>query len=97
MDGTHIACSPSATEHDTARNWKGGVSQNTLACCSFDMHFQYMLSGWDSGSAADATLFHNARHIDLSIPEGKYYLANAGFSVCDHLLVPYCGVCYHLA
>jgi hypothetical protein len=96
MDGTHIACSPSAAERDAARNRKGGVSQNTLACCSFDMRFQYMLSGWE-GSAADATLFHNARHIDLRIPEGKYYLADAGFGVCDHLLVPYRGVRYHLA
>jgi len=34
---------------------------------------------------------------DLTIPPGKFYLADAGFGVCDSLLVPFCGVCYHLA
>ena len=32
----------------------------------------------------------------LVVPEGKYYLADAGFGVCDQLLLPYQGVCYHL-
>ena len=31
-----------------------------------------------------------------SIPEGKYYLADAGYPLCDALLVPFQGVCYHL-
>ena len=46
---------------------------------------------------ADATMYHNACLTDLPISEGKYYLADAGFGVCDVLLVPYRGVCYHLA
>ena len=32
-----------------------------LACCSFDMKFQYMASGHD-GSAADARMFQHARY-----------------------------------
>ncbi|RDB30577.1 hypothetical protein Hypma_006985 [Hypsizygus marmoreus] len=51
---------------------------------------------WE-GSAADAMLFHDARTSDLPIPDGKYYLADAGFGACDTLLVPYRGVRYHLA
>jgi len=96
MDGTHIVCCPSAAECTVNWNQKGGVTQNTLACCSFDMQFQFMQSGWE-GSVADATMYHNACFTDLPIPEGKYYLANAGFGVCDVLLVPYWRVCYHLA
>jgi len=96
MDGTHIACCPSAEERQLSRNRKGGVSQNCLACCSFDLRFQYILSGWD-GSTADSTLYNNARLTDLYIPEGKYYLADAGFGICHALLVPYRGVRYHLA
>lgn len=96
IDGTHINCCPSTLERPTARNRKGGVSQNCLACCSFHLRFQYMLSGWD-GSAADASLYNDARQHDLSIPEGRYYLADAGFGACDALLVPYRGVRYHLA
>jgi len=96
MDGTHIACAPSATERAANRNRKGGVTQNTLACCSFDMEFQFMQSGWE-GSVADFTMYHRARLVDLPIPDGKYYLADAGFGVCYSLLVPYHGVQYHLA
>jgi hypothetical protein len=96
MDGTHINCCPSSEERHLARDRKGGVSQNTLACCSFDMRFQYMMSGWD-GCAADASMYNDARLSDLAIPEGKYYLADAGFGMCDSLLIPYRGVHYHLA
>ncbi|PPQ85702.1 hypothetical protein CVT25_002716, partial [Psilocybe cyanescens] len=96
MDGSYISCCPSAAERDASRNRKGFVSQNTLACCSFDFRFQYILSGWEV-SVADATLYHNARATDLKIPDGKFYLADAGFGVCDHILVPYRGTRYHLA
>jgi hypothetical protein len=33
---------------------------------------------------------------DFCIPDGKYYLADAGFPNCKVLLVPYRGVRYHL-
>ena len=96
MDGTHINCCPSAAERDGCWNWKGGLSQNCLSCCSFDWHFLYLVSGWE-GSAADGALFSNSRFTDLTIPDGKFYLADAGFGACDSLLVPYHGVRYHLA
>jgi hypothetical protein len=60
------------------------------------MRFLYFLSGWE-GSAADATMYSHSRLTDLSIPVGKFYLADAGFGLCDALLVPYRGVRYHLA
>ena len=96
IDGTHINCTPSATGRDATRNRKGVYSQNCLAACSFDLHFTYFMSGWE-GSTHDLTLFHNAHQTDLCIPEGKYYLADAGFALSDALLVPYQSVRYHLA
>jgi hypothetical protein len=60
------------------------------------MRFLYILSGWE-GSTADATLFLDARVNDLTVPVGKYYLADAGFGSCDAALVPYRGERYHLA
>ncbi|KAF7372250.1 putative nuclease HARBI1 [Mycena venus] len=69
---------------------------NCLACCSQDMLFQYVLSGWE-GSVADAALYLDARLNDLTVPAGKYYLADAGFGSCDATLVPYRGFRYHLA
>jgi hypothetical protein len=96
MDGTHIDSAPPAADRQASRNRKGGVSMNCLACCSQDMRFLYMLSGWE-GLTADATLFLDARLNDLTVPEGKYYLADAGFGSCDAALVPYRSERYHLA
>ena len=96
IDGTHIACVPSADTRDAARNRKGFTSQNCLMCCDFDMLFTYVLSGWE-GSVPDATIYYDARMTDLAVPEGKYYLADAGFPNCPQLLVPYRGQRYHLA
>jgi len=95
LDGIHIACSPSAIDRHSAHNRKGFLSQNCLITCSFDLCFLYVLSGWE-GSAADATIYSNMC-VDFPIPQEKMYLANAGYSTCDELLIPYHGTCYHLA
>jgi len=42
-------------------------------------------------------MYATSRLVDLTIPEGKYYIADAGFGICNALLVPYRGICYHLA
>lgn len=57
--------------------------------------FKYIFSGWN-GSASDSTMYHDARRSDLTILVGKYFLADAGFPICDGLLIPYRGVRYHL-
>jgi hypothetical protein len=88
LDGTHINCSPSAEELHTACNRKGGVTQNCLAAVSFDMQFLFFVSGWD-GCASDASMYNNARLAGFAIPPGKCYLADAGFGICDALLIPY--------
>ncbi|KAF7349661.1 putative transposase [Mycena sanguinolenta] len=80
----------------SARNRKGGVTQNCLAVVSFNMRFLFFTSGWD-GCAADASMYSAARLRDLPIPEGKSYLADAGFGICEALLVPYRQTRYHLA
>ena len=95
VDGTHIACSPGPDERAGARNRKGFNSQNCLFACSFDFRFLYVLSGWE-GSATDVTVWNNARLVDFRVPEGKYYLADAGFASCPQLLVPYRNERYHL-
>jgi hypothetical protein len=93
IDGTHINCCPSVAKQQSAWNRKGGVTQNCLACCTFNLHFRYVLSG----SAADASVYNDACQTDLTVLARKFYLANAGFGACDLLLVPYCRVRYHLA
>jgi hypothetical protein len=60
------------------------------------MYFTYSLCGWE-GAAIDAHVFADAKAHDFIVPPGKYYLADAGFPVCDELLTPYRTVHYHLA
>jgi hypothetical protein len=48
------------------------------------------------GSVPDANLFNDARFVNLRIPHGKFYLADAGFALSKQLLIPYRGVRYHL-
>ena len=87
INGTHINATTSAELRQAARDHKGGITQNCLAICEFNMVFYYIFSGWD-GSAADSTMFYDARVTDLHIPAGKYYLADAGFPICEALLIP---------
>lgn len=96
LDGTHINAWTTAADRHASRDRKGQISQNCLAVCSFDFRFLYFIAGFE-GSVADATMFMHARLMDFMIPQGKYYLADAGFAACDTLLVPYRGVRYHLA
>jgi len=42
-------------------------------------------------------VFNDAHRTDFHIPEGRYYLADAGFASSDALLVPYRNVRYHLS
>ena len=92
IDGTQIICAPPLAMQSACRNHKGFVSQNCLFCCSFKLQFTYSYTGWE-GSATDARVFHAARLSGtLEIPDGKYYLADAGFGMCSQLLTPYPGV-----
>src|SRR5882724_4136731 len=95
LDGTHISACPPASDRARYGNRKGGISQNVLAATTFNMQFCYILSGWE-GSASDGGVFHDAHVHDLVILPGKYYLADAGYPICDALLVPFHGVRYHL-
>ena len=52
--------------------------------------------GWE-GSATDARVYESALSDGLVIPEGKYYLADAGFPSCKELLISYRSTWYHLA
>ena len=56
----------------------------------------FAYTGWE-GSATDARVYESALLEGLDIPEGKYYLADAGFPSCKELLIPYRSTRYHLA
>ena len=96
FDGIHVDIHVPAGDSMPWRNRKGVFTQNVLAVCGFDMLFHYVLPGWE-GSAYDVRVFQDAVYNQgFTIPEGKYYLADAGYFNCDFLLTPYVGVRYHL-
>ena len=96
IDGSHFNAHATASDRDALRDRNGALTTNALAICDFKMRFLHIQSGWE-GSVADAQMFHDARFTDLRIPDGKYFLADAGFPTCSSLLVPYRGPRYHLA
>jgi hypothetical protein len=91
LDGTHIPATPDPQNYKAFRNRKGWPSQNVLAACTFDLKFVDVLAGWE-GSASDAGIFSDAVCKDFKIPEGKYYLGDAGYALNSKCLTPYRGV-----
>jgi len=58
--------------------------QNCLVACTFDLLFVYNYSSWE-GSVEYLVMFNDACLNNLFIPAGKYFLANAGFPLCQCL------------
>jgi hypothetical protein len=94
-DGTLVEAMPSKAIRARYRNRKGNLTHNILGVCDFEGQWVYFLCGWE-GSASDSAIFAEARRLDFSIPPGCFYLGDAGFPLCDTVLVPYRGVRYHL-
>ena len=76
-------------------NRKGQITQNIMAAYKFDLQFCYILAGWE-GLAYDGKVLNDAFDKGFVIPEGKYYLCDAGYTLRKCCLTPYCGVRYHL-
>ena len=91
IDGMHIPMHVPKAVHAAYRNWKGNISQNVLTATTMNMMFAYVLPGWE-GSATDSHIFNDAHANDFIIPEGWYYLADAGYPNYNVLLVPYRGM-----
>ncbi|XP_044447927.1 protein ALP1-like isoform X1 [Triticum aestivum] len=93
LDGTHI---PAFVPENIANRFRGRKSyptQNVLAVVDFDLRFTYVLAGWE-GSTHDSVVLKAAlnRTNGIPMPEGKYYLADAGYAARPGILPPYRGV-----
>ncbi|KAF7348750.1 putative nuclease HARBI1-like protein [Mycena venus] len=95
VDGVHFLAYVLEQHIARYRDRHGTITQNCIAACDFEMLFVFLMAGYE-GTAADGLLFAQARRNGFSLPEGCYYLADAGFPNCDMLLAPYRGVRYHL-
>ena len=90
INGSHFNAF-TASNQDALHDHNGALTTNALAICDFTMQFLHTQSGWE-GSVADAQMFHDSHFTDLSIPDGMYFLADAGFPTCSTLLILYHGI-----
>jgi len=95
VDGSHIPVHVPATECAPFRNRKGYLSMNVCAIVDFNCLFTHVNVGW-SGGASDPQVFNDSLAKGLTIPEGTYLLADAGYGLDEKLLTPYRGTRYHL-
>ncbi|KAJ1686500.1 hypothetical protein LUZ63_012317 [Rhynchospora breviuscula] len=98
IDGTHIPAFPDRDEpfKERWRNRKGNMTQNVMAAVDFDGNFVAVVSGWE-GSAHDALVLRRTIEDGFTVPEGRYYLVDAGYANTHQFLSPYRGKTYHLA
>ena len=88
IDGTHVTARVPKSDAPAYRGHKNYTSQNVLAAVDFDMKFTYVLAGWE-GSAHDASILVDSidRPDGINIPDGKFYLGDAGY-VCRPGILP---------
>ncbi|CAI0384233.1 unnamed protein product [Linum tenue] len=97
LDGTHIDVRPLTEDKPRYRDRKGHLTMNVLGVCTPNLEFVYCLAGWES-SAHDSRVLRDAltRPNGLNVPQGNYYLCDAGYANCPGFLSPYRGQRYHL-
>ncbi|ETV78025.1 hypothetical protein H257_08242 [Aphanomyces astaci] len=94
IDGTHVPVWVKAGESAPYHGRKG-VTMNVLAACDFDMHFTYVLAGWE-GSAGDGRVYTDALLRGLVLSPTKFDILDAGFALTKKCLTPYRSTRYHL-
>ncbi|KAK2373847.1 hypothetical protein QL285_074854 [Trifolium repens] len=97
LDGTYIKVNVPEADKSRYRTRKGEIATNVLGVCSPDLQFIYVLHGWE-GSAADSRVLRDAisRPNGLKVPQGYYYLCDAGYMNGEGFHTPYRGQRYHL-
>ncbi|MFQ6667457.1 hypothetical protein Gotur_033475 [Gossypium turneri] len=97
LDGTHIKIRVPTVDKLRYRTRKGDIATNMLGVCTPNMHFVYVLPGWE-GSVADERVLRDAisRRHGLKVPHSCYYLVDARYTNCEGFLAPFRGQRYHL-
>ncbi|SPT19328.1 unnamed protein product [Triticum aestivum] len=90
IDGTHVTARVPRSQSIAYRGRKHYTSQNVLAAVDFDLKFTYVLAGWE-GSAHDANILTDSmsRPDGINIPDGKFYLGDAGYAFRPGILPPF--------
>jgi hypothetical protein len=97
LDGTHVDVLVPLKDQGQYRNRKQQITTNVLGVCDRRMMFLYVLVGWE-GSASDSRVLRDAMSWEdaFVVPNGKYYLVDAGYTNDPGFLAPYRSTRYHL-
>ncbi|PLW16213.1 hypothetical protein PCANC_12519 [Puccinia coronata f. sp. avenae] len=95
LDGVLIPMTLPMHKQAAYRSRKSIISQNVLAVVNFDLEFLYVLAGWE-GSAHDSRVLADAFNKGFSVPNRKFYLADAGYALQKGLITPFRATRYHL-
>lgn len=67
-----------------------------LVTVTFNLQYCYILSSWEGFAYDGRVLVDVIQNQGFIIPEDKYYLANAGYSNSDNIIILYQKKRYHL-
>ncbi|SPT20816.1 unnamed protein product [Triticum aestivum] len=97
IGSTHVTARVPRSQSAAYRARKHYTSENVLAAVDFDLKFTYVLAGWE-GSAHDANILSDSmsRPAGINIPDGKFYLGDAGYACRPGILPPFRKTRYHL-
>ncbi|XP_026399966.1 protein ALP1-like [Papaver somniferum] len=97
LDGTHISIHVATEDKPRYRTRKSSIATNVLCVCSHNLEVIYVYPGWE-GSAADSRVLREAiyKKNGLEVPQGYYYLVDAGYPNSGGFLAPFRGQRYHL-
>ncbi|XP_008660607.2 protein ALP1-like [Zea mays] len=89
IDGTHVLARVPRHMQQAFRGRKTNPTQNVMVVVDFDLKFTYVLAGWE-GSAHDALILADAIERDdgFTVPQGKFYLVDAGYACRTGFLPP---------
>ncbi|MFQ6667458.1 hypothetical protein Gotur_033475 [Gossypium turneri] len=84
LDGTHIKIRVPTVDKLRYRTRKGDIATNMLGVCTPNMHFVYVLPGWE-GSVADERVLRDAisRRHGLKVPHSKGYQSSTPEEFCN--------------
>ncbi|PPD86610.1 hypothetical protein GOBAR_DD16454 [Gossypium barbadense] len=86
LDGTYIKIRVPTVDKHRYQTRKCDITTNMLGVCTPDMHFVYVLPGWE-GSVANGRVLRDT----ISC----YYLVDAGYTNCEGFLAPFRRQRYH--
>jgi hypothetical protein len=95
IDGFHIPIIVAPELQSAFRNRKGVTTQNCLLVVNFEREVLFLLAGCE-GCCPDSRLYEFALERGFLVPDGYFYLADAGFALSDSIITPYRGTRYHL-